>query len=68
MAESAVRGLRGQCRDRHIPAFPTCTSAVAAWQSARNAAQVKVNWQCPTADARVKRKRLYPVLEPVKNT
>jgi hypothetical protein len=28
---------------------------------------VKVNWQFTTADARVKLKRLYPILESVKN-
>jgi len=28
---------------------------------------VKVNWQFTTADARIKLKRLYPVVEPVNN-
>ena len=59
--------MRGQCLDRRIPDFPTLTSEVAAWQSARNAAQVKVDWRFTTADARVKLKRLCPILEPVKN-
>jgi DDE superfamily endonuclease len=59
--------VRGPCLDRRIPDFPTLTSEVAAWQSARNAAQVKVDWQFTTADARVKLTRLYPILEPVKN-
>jgi hypothetical protein len=30
------------------------------------AAQVTVDWQFTTADARIKLKHLYPVLEPVK--
>ena len=68
MAEIDLRVLRGQCLDRRISDFSTLTSEVAAWQSDRNTAQVKVNWQFTTADARVKLKRLYPVLEPVKNT
>jgi hypothetical protein len=59
--------LRGQCLDRRIPDVPTFTSEVTAWQRARNAAQVKVAWQFTTADARVKLKRLYPILKPVKN-
>jgi hypothetical protein len=67
MAEIALRVLRGQCLDRRIPDFPTLTREVAPWQSDRNASMVKVNWQFTTADARVKLKRLYPVLEPVKN-
>ena len=67
MAEIAWGVVRGQCLDRRIPDFPTLTSAVTAWQSARNAAQVKVDWQFTTADARVKLTRLYPLLEPVKN-
>lgn len=67
MAEIELAVLRGQCLDRRIPDFPTLTSEVIAWQSARNAAQVKVDWQFTTADARMKLKRLYPILEPVKN-
>jgi len=67
MAEIALGVVRGHCLDRRIPDFPTFTSEVAAWQSARNAAQVQVDWQCTTADARGKRKRLSPILEPVKN-
>jgi hypothetical protein len=58
---------RGQGLDRRIPDVSTFTSAVIAWQSARNAAQVKGDWPCTTADARVKLTRLYPILEPVKN-
>ena len=67
MAEIAWGVVRGQGLDRRIPDFPTLTSAVTAWQSARNAAQVMVDWQFTTADARVKLTRLYPLLEPVKN-
>jgi hypothetical protein len=35
---------------------------VTAWETKRNAAQVKVDWPFTTADARIKLKRLYPVL------
>jgi hypothetical protein len=67
MAEIELGVVRRQCLDRRIPDFSTLTAEVAAWQSDRNAAQVQVNWQFTTADARVKLKRLYPILEPVKN-
>jgi len=67
MAEIELGVLRGQRLDRRIADFPMLTSEVAAWQSDRNTAQVKVDWQFTTPDARVKLKRLYPILEPVKN-
>jgi hypothetical protein len=67
MAEIELEVVRQQCLDRRIPDFATLTDEVAAWQCDRHAAQVQVNWQFTTADARVKLKRLYPILEPVKN-
>jgi hypothetical protein len=39
--------------------------AVAAWEDKRNRAQVRVDWQCTPAEARMKLKRLYPKLEPI---
>ena len=36
---------------------------VAAWQEQRNQAQAIINWRFTTADARIKRKRLYPSIE-----
>ncbi len=36
---------------------------VATWQTDRNAAGTKVNWQFTTADARIKLQRLYPSFE-----
>jgi hypothetical protein len=32
-----------------------------AWQAKRNQAQVTIDWQFTTADARIKLKHLYPV-------
>ena len=37
---------------------------VAAYQTARNTKQTKINWHFTTKDARVKLKRLYPSMEP----
>ncbi|HSV99821.1 MAG TPA: IS630 family transposase, partial [Sedimentisphaerales bacterium] len=35
----------------------------AAWEKSRDGAEVKVNWQFTTADARTKLKRLYPSMD-----
>lgn len=50
---------------RRIADLATLKSEVAAWELARNAEQVRINWQFTTADARIKLKRLYPVTEPI---
>lgn len=60
MAEIELSVLARQCLDRHLPDVETLTREVAAWERARNQAQVTVNWQFTTADARIKLKKLYP--------
>jgi hypothetical protein len=65
MAETALRILSRPCLDRRLPDRATLTAAVAAWERERHAAPCRVDWQCTTAEARVKLKRLYPVLQPV---
>ncbi|MDD5951931.1 MAG: IS630 family transposase, partial [Bacteroidales bacterium] len=35
---------------------------LSAWNTERNTAQRGVNWQFTTADARIKLKHLYPIL------
>ena len=65
MAEIELGVLGRQCLDRRLPDFATLAREVAAWQSQRNAAAVRTDWRFTTADARVKLKRLYPVLEPL---
>ena len=37
---------------------------IAAYQGTRNGKEVKIDWQFTTADARIKLKRLYPLIEP----
>ncbi|MDG3005873.1 IS630 family transposase [Paludisphaera mucosa] len=63
VAECELSVLARQCLDRRIPDMGSLRLEVAAWEAGRNAAAVKVDWQFATADARVKLKRLYPVLE-----
>ena len=66
VAEIELSVLGRQCLDRRIPDRDTLTAEVAAWEGARNAERVTVNWQFTTEDARIKLKHLSPVLEPVK--
>ena len=37
---------------------------VVAWESDRNAASCRVDWRFTTEEARVKLKRLYPIILP----
>lgn len=67
IAELEFSVLRRQCLDRRIPDQATLEREVAAWVQARNAAAVTIDWQFTPADARIKLKRLYPVLEPDKS-
>jgi hypothetical protein len=63
VAEMELSVLARQCLDRRIPDLATLAHEAAAWESQRNAAQVKVRWQFTTADARIKLKKLYPTIE-----
>jgi hypothetical protein len=65
MAETELSILSRQCLDRRLPDRTTLTTEVAAWERSRNEAECKIDWQFTTADARVKLKRLYPVIQPV---
>jgi uncharacterized small protein (DUF1192 family) len=62
MAESELSVLSTQCLDRRIADKQTLTEEVAAWENARNQKHAKADWQFTAADARVKLKRLYPVI------
>ena len=63
IAECELSVLASQCLKRRIPDKASLIREVAAWESRRNAAHVSVDWQFTTADARIKLKRLYPVLK-----
>ena len=58
--EIEFAALTKQCLDRRIGDRSTLAREVAAWEAARNAIAVTVEWQCRTADARIKLRRLYP--------
>jgi hypothetical protein len=67
MAETELSILSRQCLDRRIPDLFKLTTVVGTWEFNRNVAECAVDWQFTTADARIKLKRLYPVIEPVKS-
>jgi hypothetical protein len=62
MAESELSVLSTQCLNQRIPDKQTLIEEVAAWQRARNQKHGKADWQFTADDARVKLKRLYPVI------
>jgi hypothetical protein len=62
IAESELSILSGQCLARRIPDKETLMVEVATWQADRNANNTKADWQFTTESARVKLKRLYPVI------
>jgi hypothetical protein len=63
MAEIELAVLAGQCLDRRLGDQASLEREVAAWQAARNRAGRGVNWRFTTEDARIRLKRLYPVLQ-----
>ncbi len=52
--------LTRQCVGRRIGDTETLAREVAAWQAARNAARVRVDWRFGVDEARTKLARLYP--------
>jgi len=63
VAECELSVLAGQCLDQRIPDKDTLIRQVAAWDERRNRLWVKVDWQFTAAEARIKLKRLYPVVK-----
>ena len=62
MAEIELSHLSRQCLDRRIADKETFIREISEWNKQRNAEEATIDWQFTTADARVKLKRLYPVL------
>ncbi len=63
MAETELSVLTKQCLNRRIADKPTLIRETAAWETARNAARCRVDWQFTTQNARIKLKRLYPSIQ-----
>ena len=65
MAECELSVLCRQCLDRRIDDRSLLEHEVRQWEEDRNAQEVRVDWQFRTPDARIKLKRLYPVIASV---
>jgi hypothetical protein len=63
VAEIELSVLSRQCLNRRIESIDELREEAAAWEEARNEKQVEVRWRFTTADARVKLRRLYPVIQ-----
>ncbi len=63
MAECELAVLQRQCLSRRIPDMQTLTHEAGAWERRRNRAKTTIDWHFTTADARIKLKRLYPVVK-----
>ena len=63
IAEIELSALGNQCLSkRRIDSVEKLNEEIASWNTERNASQKSVNWQFKTADARIKLKHLYPIL------
>jgi len=62
VAECELSVLRRQSLRSRLPDSTTVSEKVAAWVEHRNAKQVGIDWRFTTEDARIKLKRLYPVV------
>ena len=62
MAEIELSALQRQCLARRLGDRATMECEVAAWVAARNRATTMIDWRFTTEDARITRKRLYPVV------
>ena len=68
MAEIELSVLSRQCLKRRLPDQARFIQEVEAWEQARNAEQVTIDWQFKAEEARIKLKRLYPLLHKQSST
>ena len=64
IAEIELSALSIQClENRRIPSIEELNTILQAWAASRNNSQKGVQWHFTTADARIKLKHLYPIIE-----
>ena len=63
MAEIELGVLGRQCLSRRIDNIEDLRRETKAWETTRNHAAAKANWQFTTKDARIKLTKLYPSIE-----
>jgi predicted lipoprotein len=62
IAECELSVLRRQSLRSRLPNLAAVAEKVGAWARHRNTKQVGIDWRFTTEDARIKLKRLYPVV------
>jgi hypothetical protein len=63
IAEIELSAMAAQCLGkRRIGDIETLNSELAAWHTRRNRSQKGVDWQFTASDARIRLKRLYPII------
>lgn len=60
MAEIELSVLQRDCLNRPVATKDELVREIQAWQTKRNARNVKANWQFTTKEARIKLYKLYP--------
>jgi hypothetical protein len=63
MAACELSVLARQCLSLRIRDIETLTQEAQAWETRRNTMAVTIPWQFTTADARIKLRRLYPLIK-----
>lgn len=63
MAELELSVLSRQCLKQRFDHVDHLRSECDAWTSQRNLQQVKIHWHFTAADARIRLRRLYPVIQ-----
>ena len=64
MAEIELSVFSRQCLNRRIGDGTTFQRLASVWSNQRNRSEATVDWRFTTADARIKLKHLYPVIQP----
>lgn len=64
MAEIELSVLSRQCLSERMGDKANLQKQVAAWQKKRNARAVTIDWRFTTEEARIKLKKLYPIVQP----
>jgi len=62
MAEIELSVLGRQCLNGYIPNREFLASETLSWETERNTNKATVDWRFTTADARIRLKKLYPVI------
>ena len=62
MAEIELSILSRQCMRDYFESIEELTRSLGCWQDSRNENKSGISWQFTTADARIKLRKLYPVI------